>query len=226
MTQITTWTPEEDARLISMRASDWDTTDMSKDLGRSENSIKWRISQLLKAGKIERKQVSDTWTPERLAKLRSLWAEKSAFGGDAYTASQIAEQLGLKSRHQVIGKAHRLGLPKRPGRLERIAAARARQQTPPAPRCRKRKPIPADSSVIPMPKAQEDEAMLEDDTPVIVPRRAAGFKVCQWISGKPSRDDSCKCGAPVVPSPLAAPYCAKHAAMSVVKPAKVERDAA
>ena len=36
---------------------------------------------------------------------------------------------------------------------------------------------------------------------------------CQWISGEPSADDGCKCGAPVT-DPLS-PYCADHARRAV-----------
>lgn len=38
-------------------------------------------------------------------------------------------------------------------------------------------------------------------------------KVCQWIEGKPSSDDACKCGAPVVPQRA---YCREHLARSMV----------
>ena len=48
-----------------------------------------------------------SWTDERIATLRKLWE-------DGHPASKIAEQLGGVSRNAVIGKAHRLGLEKRP----------------------------------------------------------------------------------------------------------------
>ncbi len=46
----------------------------------------------------------DTWTPDRIEILKSLW-------GEGLSAGQIAQALGsVMSRNSVIGKAHRLGL--------------------------------------------------------------------------------------------------------------------
>ncbi len=33
------------------------------------------------------------------------------------------------------------------------------------------------------------------------------FRRCQWIAGEPTRDESCKCGAPAIPG---SPYCEAH----------------
>lgn len=46
---------------------------------------------------------AETWTDDRVAMLRRLWA-------DGLSASQIAGQLGGISRNAAIGKLHRLGL--------------------------------------------------------------------------------------------------------------------
>ena len=46
-----------------------------------------------------------TWTPERVERLKVLWAQ-------GLTASEVASALGLKSRNAVIGKVHRLGISK------------------------------------------------------------------------------------------------------------------
>jgi GcrA cell cycle regulator len=45
------------------------------------------------------------WTPERIAALIALWSEE-------LSASEIGRQLGI-TKNAVIGKVHRLGLPKR-----------------------------------------------------------------------------------------------------------------
>ena len=40
-------------------------------------------------------------------------------------------------------------------------------------------------------------------------------KLCQWIAGEPTLDDSCKCRAPVMetePDERQSPYCAEHEA--------------
>ena len=47
-----------------------------------------------------------SWTDQRVADLRRLWAE-------GLSASQIARRLGNTTRNAVIGKVHRLGLASR-----------------------------------------------------------------------------------------------------------------
>ncbi|MBV6632682.1 MAG: global cell cycle regulator GcrA-like protein [Alphaproteobacteria bacterium] len=52
-----------------------------------------------------------TWTDERVDVLRQLWDEGK-------TASQIASVLGI-TRNAVIGKAHRIGVSRRPSPIKR-----------------------------------------------------------------------------------------------------------
>ena len=56
-------------------------------------------------------QSNGSWTPTRLATLRQMWA-------DGISADEIALTLGGVKRNAVIGKAYRLGLPKRLGAVE------------------------------------------------------------------------------------------------------------
>ncbi|MDC0493898.1 global cell cycle regulator GcrA-like protein, partial [Alphaproteobacteria bacterium] len=49
---------------------------------------------------------ANVWTDERLEKLKELWTQ-------GLSISQIGEALGV-SRNAIAGKAHRMGLPKRP----------------------------------------------------------------------------------------------------------------
>ena len=79
------------------------------------------------------------WTEDRVAKLRSLWAE-------GHSASQIAGVLGGVTRNAVIGKVHRLGLSgrdrtgtgaaaqKAKAAATAKAATRARPKSAPKPR--------------------------------------------------------------------------------------------
>jgi GcrA cell cycle regulator len=55
--------------------------------------------------------LSHTWTNERVNKLSKLWGEK-------YSASAIADILGLQSRGQVLGKLYRLNMLRRPRNQE------------------------------------------------------------------------------------------------------------
>ena len=47
------------------------------------------------------------WTPEKVTDLKALWEQ-------GYSAGRIAGVLGNISRNAVIGKLHRMGLPRRP----------------------------------------------------------------------------------------------------------------
>lgn len=67
-----------------------------------------------------------SWTDERIEKLRKLWEE-------GHPASKIAEELGGVSRNAVIGKAHRLGLEKRPSPVKGEAAKKTAAKTKKAP---------------------------------------------------------------------------------------------
>ena len=57
----------------------------------------------------------NSWTDERLAKLRELWDK-------GLSISQIGEELGV-TRNAIAGKAHRLGLPKRQSPISQKKAA-------------------------------------------------------------------------------------------------------
>lgn len=46
-------------------------------------------------------------------------------------------------------------------------------------------------------------------------------KGCQFISGRPSADDRCKCGKPTLPGK---PYCAKHFARCYRKPESADKE--
>jgi len=64
------------------------------------------------------------WTEERVALLKECWAE-------GLSASQIAERLGGgTTRNAVIGKAHRLGLAKRPSPIKRSPEGSQKAKTP------------------------------------------------------------------------------------------------
>jgi GcrA cell cycle regulator len=61
------------------------------------------------------------WTPEKIEELTRLWSE-------GLSITQIGKQLGL-TRNAVVGKAHRLGLSKRPSPIIRSEAKTAQGGT-------------------------------------------------------------------------------------------------
>ena len=54
---------------------------------------------------------ANVWTDQRLEKLKELWTQ-------GLSISQIGGALGV-SRNAIAGKAHRMGLPKRPSPISR-----------------------------------------------------------------------------------------------------------
>jgi GcrA cell cycle regulator len=72
-----------------------------------------------------------SWTDERIDTLKKMW-------DSGLTATQIAEELGGVSRNAVIGKAHRLGLPRVPRRSSPTKPRLRKRPRPPRPGCRPR----------------------------------------------------------------------------------------
>ncbi|MGB3721410.1 MAG: GcrA family cell cycle regulator [Pacificimonas sp.] len=104
-----------------------------------------------------------SWTDERIEKLRKLWEE-------GHPASRIAEELGGVSRNAVIGKAHRLGLEKRPSPVKSSKTKGkpvAKPATKPAVKAKAapKAPKPAPMAATPaVPDVEPDEDEDEDDT--------------------------------------------------------------
>src|SRR5437763_8020846 len=84
-----------------------------------------------------------TWTDERVERLKKLWA-------DGLSASQIAGELGGITRNAVIGKVHRLGLS---GRAKAPSSSVPRQRKPraPAPMYRAARPAMRGNTALAMP---------------------------------------------------------------------------
>lgn len=135
----------------------------------------------------------DYWTPERITRLKELWLE-------GLPARRIGNLMGC-SKNTIIGKARRLGLPRRESPI-------------------KRKP----GAPLPKPKRRAKPLLKVVATRrVPPPREPQFFTSCQWIDGKPTPDDSCKCGAPVL---IGAPYCAAHWTKAWRPMTKEEKDVA
>lgn len=120
--------------------------------------------------------MSDTgnvWTDERLDELKKLWAE-------GLSISLIGEALGV-SRNAIAGKAHRMGLPKRPSPISKSKTEKAE------------------------PIVLEDE----QDLPLRLELRQLEWSrsKCCWPTGDPKKNGFVFCGDKVVPGK---PYCLSH----------------
>ena len=174
-----------------------------------------------------------SWTDERVATLKRLWAE-------GHSASQIANQLGGVTRNAVIGKVHRLGLSgrttpsrpvKRPPRLARPkprpgvqvnmpAAAAAAPVRPSIPE----KPAVAEPVIAPPARAEKQVA-----PSALLPLRlengrtadilALRDSMCKWPIGDPADANFAFCGR----KSECGPYCAEHAKVAFQPARKRER---
>jgi GcrA cell cycle regulator len=112
------------------------------------------------------------WTEERLSDLTRLW-------GEGLSITQIGLALGV-SRNAVVGKVHRMGLPKRQSPIVKSDKPRA----PKAPIQRRR--------AVPLTLEQWDR------------------NTCSWPIGDPKTDNFSFCGETVEPGrPYCTAHCAK-----------------
>lgn len=114
------------------------------------------------------------WTQARVNELKRLWA-------DGVSGSQIGERLGV-SRHAVISKVHRLGLP---GRATRSSRQYASRRVPPPVR----------------------PAALAYTLPLLEQMGRLTDFSCRWPLGDPREPDFRFCCAAVSGS---SPYCEFH----------------
>ena len=120
--------------------------------------------------------MSDTgnvWTDERLEELKKLWAQ-------GLSISQIGEALGV-SRNAIAGKAHRMGLPKRPSPISKPKAEKPKVE----------------------PVVDEQDLPLRLELRQLVWSRSK----CCWPTGDPKKNGFVFCGDTVVPGK---PYCLPH----------------
>ena len=120
--------------------------------------------------------MSDTgnvWTDERLEELKKLWAQ-------GLSISQIGEALGV-SRNAIAGKAHRMGLPKRPSPISKSKAEKPKVE----------------------PVVEEQDLPLRLELRQLVWSRSK----CCWPTGDPKKNGFKFCGDTVVPGK---PYCLAH----------------
>ncbi|CCQ72443.1 GcrA family cell cycle regulator [Magnetospira sp. QH-2] len=165
--------------------------------------------------------MSQDWTPDRIKLLTELWSEGLATG-------EIGRRLGF-TKNAVIGKAHRLGLPKRQSPIQRAAAAKKTtpRETAPAKKASKApaaKAEPAVAAPKPEPKPEPKPAPVakakKSGKNEIITLDQLTHGMCCWPIGEPGKPDFQFCGETAVPGK---PYCLPHCQIAYVKSSKGDR---
>ena len=133
------------------------------------------------------------WTDEQTDRLKELYAE-------GRTCSYIARDLGSITRNAVIGKIHRLGLPKPTSRRRRAKVVG-------------NVVFDANINTIPLPELVSASEIVPED------RRKTLLELsprdCRFPFGDPHDPDFHFCGARAVPT---LPYCAHHLSIAYLRP--------
>ena len=116
---------------------------------------------------------ANVWTDERLEKLKELWTQ-------GLSISQIGEALGV-SRNAIAGKAHLMGLPKRPSPISRPKVE----------------------------KLKVGVHEVTENLPLRLELRQLEWSrsKCCWPTGDPKKNGFVFCGDAIVPG---RPYCLTH----------------
>ena len=125
------------------------------------------------------------WTTDRIKTLMALWAE-------GVSTLEIGRRLGV-TKNSVVGKVHRLGLPKRQSPIS--SSPRTPRASKPTP------PIKIRPQTVPV-------------TAEMVKMEELTTGMCKWPEGEPDQEDFRFCGQPAIEGK---PYCAVHCARAYVR---------
>jgi GcrA cell cycle regulator len=176
-----------------------------------ESSSKFSAKRYSKtsAGASSEATMTIEWTPERTNALMAFWDE-------GLPTAEIGRRLGV-TKNSVVGKVHRLGLPKRGSPIQRDRTNSSRPSAP----MQRRSVSPSPSNVVmhkPVQPAPAPQLMEPRPPTKVIKLSALTPEMCSWPIGDPGTDGFRFCGHDSVPSK---PYCPEHCAMAYVK---VSRD--
>ena len=141
-----------------------------------------------------------SWNESNVARLKELWDQ-------GLPTAQIGKLLGF-TKNAVVGKAHRIGLERRPSPIRRTAVKPDRKK--------------ARSPIVPTLKFEASKEVLKQQT--FQPSVKNLFtnqtkRGCEWPDGHPDESDFKFCGKDRFEDK---PYCIDHCAVAYVIPEKEE----
>lgn len=149
------------------------------------------------------------WTPEKIQLLQEQWEA-------GLSITQIGKNLGM-TRNAVVGKAHRMGLNKRPSPILRgeNSALSAPRLAPQAPRKKLADAAPktaqarSEKPAAPSGPSRNGLAQVAAALSAAIP--VSKTATCKWPIGDPRKPDFHFCEAPALEGK---PYCAQHCALA------------
>ena len=147
------------------------------------------------------------WDDNNVSKLRELWDQ-------GLPTAQIGKLLGF-TKNAVVGKAHRIGLERRPSPIRRTAVKPDRKKA--------RSPIiPKLSFEVKKDEVKENPVHQQTFQPVVKNLFTKSVKRgCEWPEGHPDESDFKFCGKERFEDK---PYCIDHCAVAYVIPEKEESE--
>ena len=148
-----------------------------------------------------------SWNDDNVARLRDLWDQ-------GLPTAQIGKLLGF-TKNAVVGKAHRIGLERRPSPIRRTAAKPDRKKA--------RSPIvPKLNFETSKEEIKETPRFQQNLQPVVKNLVTHSSKRgCEWPDGHPDESDFKFCGQERFEDK---PYCLDHCAVAYVIPEKEEAE--
>lgn len=138
------------------------------------------------------------WTEAQDATLTQLW-------GEGHSTVEIGRRMGM-TKNQVIGRAHRIGLPTRGNPITRAPAGTPRAARP--SRAYRKPHLVVQKPVAPVPPPVVAAPVVV--APVVVVRAPSLARTCQWpLACKSDRHILFLCDAAPLPG---RPYCGPHCA--------------
>jgi GcrA cell cycle regulator len=200
------WTVQRTELLTKLWSDGLSASQIAAELGGiTRNAVIGKVHRLGLPGHLTLTGPTELWTVQRTELLTKLWS-------DGLSASRIAAELGGITRNTVIGKVHRLGLPKRAKKAKPWVVAGVHERTWHRRQAKARqRPFVLDEA-----RFWRDIAL--DLPPAVPPATAVSIGEledhhCRWPLGEPGAD-MLYCGADKV---LAVSYCPFHHALAYTR---------